>query len=336
MTSDYSSFEASHRSKVVRAIFGPIYRKAFGGFDDCEQIVSMLLDMIANPKKQTFFRNDKIRRMVFKDMESIEMSGDPTTALNNYVFNLVAYVDVYLEKGAELDIIFASLLLEGDDDVNDPLDYEFTKEDFAKRGLICKIVKNLDFEEAGLCQMFFTPESDVINANAVKKMLSTTHIPKKYIKAGSKTHRSLLAGHARCLLSDHKGAPIVHAWGRALLRLTSGQNVRDSHWKEMGYHANIKAAKELKWEEVMKIEVTLENRLVVERVFGISVARQEMIEDQIDNWEGGELHLPLCLFPQEWVDFHNNYVRTCDMGELPVGGSRSEVSLKLAAWVKTL
>lgn len=335
MISDYSSFEASHRNKVVTAVFRPFYEHAYARFDRKDKIVEAILNLVCGKKNIRFNKRDKLRRIIVSDMESIEMSGDPTTALHNYYYNLVAYVDIYLEKGAELDKIFESLLLEGDDDVNDPLDYTFTTEDFAKRGLIAKITEDLDFEEAGLCQLYFHPELDVVNACPQKKLASSVNIPKKYLYSGHKVHRSLLAAQGRSLLHDHHGAPIVHKWACALMRLTSGQNVRDEHWKTLGYHAHVESVKAMNWRALADEPILMENRLIVERLFGISVAMQYYVEELIDNWKGGELELPLSIFPNLWVQHHQTYVCT-NGSSMRANGSESDVDAAMRAWVATL
>ena len=335
MTSDYSSFEASHKSKIIEAVFRPFFNHVFQALPKREEYVDAIIHMLKADRIYEFGKKNDIDKFLAAfGIVPIEQSGDPTTALCNLILNMIAYLDVYGSKGVPIEKAVELLLLEGDDDVNDPLDLKFTKQDFAKRGLIAKNVPGLDLESAGLCQMFFHPEVDVVCPNPIKKMTSAFKVPMQYVDASSKTHRSLLRMQAMSLLAMHARAPITHAMARAMMRITSGTNVRKDHWKHAGYHVLVESAKAVKWRELQDLEVDPRSRLMVERVFGVSVEMQFYLEGLFDAWEGGPLTVPLELFPRAWRDYHDDYSQ--DYGLPPrLAEPQTETAVRFQAWVET-
>jgi hypothetical protein len=336
MTSDYSSFEASHKKNVAEAVFRPFFNHVFQLLPKREQYVDLILHMLTVDRFYTIGRKcNPDNYLAAFDIEPIEQSGDPTTALLNLILNMIAYLDVYCEKGVPIEKTVELIILEGDDDVNDPLDLTFTKKDFAKRGLIAKIVPGLDLEQAGLCQMFFHPDVDVICPNPIKKLVSCFKIPMKYLHAGRRTHRSLLRMNAMSLLSMHAGAPVVHAMARAMMRITRGVNVMDEHWKNIGYHVVESAAKAVKWAEIESVTVDNRSRLMVERVFKLSVEMQLVLEDKLDNWNGGPLEFPDEIFPPIWREYYQDYTRPISQPALIAEPLTTEAEL-LQTWAESM
>lgn len=317
MTSDYSSFEASHKKNVCEAVFRPFFMHVFQLLPKQREYVDLIMHMLTTDRMYTIGRKSKPDNfLVAFDIIPIEQSGDPTTALLNLILNMIAYLDVYSEKGVPIERTVELIILEGDDDVNDPLDLDFDKRDFAKRGLIAKIVKGLSLEQAGLCQMFFHPEVDVICPNPIKKMAACFKVPIKYVHAGQKTHKSLLRMQGMCVLSTHAKSPVVHSMGRAMLRITSGVNVQDAHWELLSYSASVSAAKAVKWSTIENQTVDMRSRLMVERVFGMSVEMQLHIESLFDAWQGGPLSIPVEVFPPIWRQYYTDYTRDYSIPEL--------------------
>jgi hypothetical protein len=104
MTSDYSSFEASHKKEVAEAVFRPFFNHVFQLLPKREQYVDLILHMLTVDRFYTIGRKcDPDNHLAAFDIEPIEQSGDPTTALLNLILNMIAYLDVYCEKGVPIE-----------------------------------------------------------------------------------------------------------------------------------------------------------------------------------------------------------------------------------------
>jgi hypothetical protein len=299
-TSDYSSFEASHSADLLDHSIRPILNRLLGATTSHE-LIEIYFKWVLTGDKILKFRNG----MIVELTTNVEMSGDSSTSLANYLLNYLVWVTILLRNGKTLHEIETMLIIEGDDVLADPKDAPVTATDFFELGLIAKIQTNLTKNEAGFCQLFFS--GDTICADPLKKLVSFSRIPERYLNAGRKCHNSLLRAQGLSMLSLHNGSPIVHELALAILRITKGYTVRDNHVDTVSYAAQTDILS-LDWRTLAAVPVTSESRLLVEEVFRIPIETQLIVESKLKAWNGGPLRLPL-EFPTLWCDFYDLYTR---------------------------
>lgn len=130
----------------------------------------------------------------------------------------------------------------------------------------------------------------------------------RYAGVRSSKMKGLLRSKALSAAFQYPGCPIIAHAARAYLRLTPGA---DTTWYE----------KQLDWwerekleyrsgQQVPWIEPPMNTRLLVERLYGISVAEQLAVEAFFDSLlELGPLYVPYSSdAPKEWRDYWETYV----------------------------
>lgn len=301
ITSDYSSFEASHSEELLQSTVIPLFEHMLERTARSDSRMAFIKWVLIG-EKELRFRNG----LSVKLERNVEMSGDTSTSLCNYLVNYIVWAVLLTERGKSLEEIESMLIIEGDDVLADPQGLTLNAGDFWNLGLLAKIETGLDKETAGFCQLYVA--GDTICADPLKKLVSFSRIPEKYINSGTKCKRSLLRAQGLSMLHLHAGAPIVHELSRAVLRLTAGVNVRQSHLSVLSYNTP-EGVLDMDWKMKLDREITPEARNLVEEVFGVTCEQQVEIEGILSRWEGGPLDLPLD-FPDDWVQFYHQYTRS--------------------------
>ena len=292
-TSDYSSFESSHRARIGRFVFLPFLQRLLGPLMEWRTIERDSTWIIVGFKKL------KYKNFVVEIPLNVEMSGDSHTSLFNWLYNYCVWVTILLDKGYTFENIEEMLVLEGDDVICDKRDAKLSAGDFTAYGLLTKMETDLDLRAAGFCQLYF--EGNTVNADPFKKLNSVFRIPQRYLHARRSTHLRLLRAQAISLLCLHAGAPVCTALARALLRLTRSHTVLIC---ELNIWLTPQNVVDCDWRMKQFTPVSDNARLLVERVFGMTIEQQLIVEKMLDEWNGGPLDLPV-TFPDVWTHFYN-------------------------------
>lgn len=300
---DYSSYEASFTKGKMASVQFVLYDYMLSNFP---KVTSQAIkDLISgkNVLDQRFFLFTIMAR---------KMSGDPDTALSNAIDNWMDWIYLMYRAGIPAEQAATWMLIEGDDNASCLNNIILKKEQFEKLGLKAKLETNLELESTGFCQLYVGAahrERVVICKDPYKILANFSKIPAKYGRANKKVLDSLYRGMAKGILYQHAGAPVASVLATKMLEQTKGVNVRNNHWKDvLGYHADQEAVKNANWRELSEVPIAMEDRILVESQFGMTVEMQLHIEDLIRKWDSGPLKLPVEWFPEPWWVFSDNYV----------------------------
>lgn len=302
---DFSSYEASFTAEKMDTVQLSLYEYILAAIPGGSRMVDGIRDVITK-KNILMFKKMGVKYSV----EARKMSGDPDTALSNAIDNLVCICYLLYKRGVKPEHAVRMFFVEGDDNIGNYGSHSLDKKDFAKLGLIAKPVTPKDrtlLDDNAFCQLVGTDGGSVINANPWKKLAKMGRVSAKYMDSSDKTYRSLLRCEALSLLSLHHGAPVVHALAVKLLEITRGVNVRDKHLKEYEKWG-MKLPDKSDWRQHISQKVSMDDRVLVERTFDMTVEMQLKIEEIIQQWKGGELKIPIEWFPQLWSQFSDEYV----------------------------
>jgi len=300
---DYSSYEATFTLDRMEAVQLQLYEHVLAGVSNGGALLSGIRNVITGMNKLKFRRAG----LTFY-CNARKMSGDPDTALSNALDNLVC-ISYLLSKlkvpPAEAVKMF---YVEGDDNIGVYGSHTLKKEDFSPLGLKAKPItptSALTVTEVGFCQLYGSGE--VICTNPWKKLAKCGRVAAKYIGASDKVFDSLLRAEALSMLSLHHGAPVVSVLAAQLLKITRGVNVREHHWSEVK-RWGVETPRDVKWRDLSTQPIRVEDRILVEQSFGMTVDMQLRIEGIIRSWKGGPLLLPTEWFPADWTLFADRYV----------------------------
>lgn len=190
--------------------------------------------------------------------------------------------------------------------------------DYEDLGWTCKLVKSKTFSEASFCGIVSDPE-DLINVCDVRAYLAdfgwTRH---QYCWANDKTHRALIRAKGYSAIYQYPGCPIIDALGHYALRITNSEEIQRKMMKmfRKGHLADSRY-KNIRYQQIfdaMKNGIPLRKisppntRLLVEKIFQVSVAQQEEIEGYLDSLDTRKpLNIDLQV-PDAWRYNSDSYV----------------------------
>lgn len=113
-------------------------------------------------------------------------------------------------------------------------------------------------------------------------------------KKAYRTHKRLLRAKAMSLAYTFHGCPILWKWCEVILRATSGVNLGNLY---LGKAFNQYERERFSWiQEHFDWKFSHEphesTRVLYEKLYGISIANQKLIESEISRWSGGVMCLP--------------------------------------------
>jgi hypothetical protein len=265
---DFSSFEASFQPELMQACELQLYRHLASNLTGGPEVVENIA--LALTGKQ------RCRHRGARAVGTSRMSGDMCTSLGNGFTNLMILAFAAQENGwAE----FPRMVVEGDDGigvVDGPLP---TPEFYAKLGFIIKLDVHPDVGVAGFCQNYFDsddehPRNIVDPLKFLGKLGWTTSAAKH---GGRRVLLELARAKAFSLLFQCPGNPVLDAMAHWLLRSTEGSNARFSEdwWdkqKMLGFDGTVEQR-----------PVTYKSRLIVEKLFGLEISSQIIMEDYFNS-----------------------------------------------------
>jgi len=306
-SSDYTSFEALFVKKLMEDTEFQLY----------DYMTSLLSEgsffMEAIKKAMCGTNTCKFKNLTAL-VQAVRMSGEMCTSLGNGFSNLmfISFLRCFLRGENLLDVI-NELVLEGDDNLSNAVD-PLAPEDFARLGLVIKTDINTQLSEASFCGLVFD-EDDLVNVtNPLEVLASTGWAEGKYARSRQSKLKTLLRCKALSLAHQYPGCPVVGSFAQYLLRCTSGYDVRHviKTWRNTYEREQLLEALGSK---VPIRDVPLNTRLLVERLYGLSVERQHIIEKYFDKCEVIQpipSELVTDVIPRVWNEFFINYVEVVD------------------------
>lgn len=168
------------------------------------------------------------------------------------------------------------IIVEGDDSLV-KTNAELTDKMFANLGFTIKLEKHASFNTASFCGIIFDFDSLTNIIDPIKTILKSPWASYKYAFAGNKTLKSLLRAKALSLAHQNPGCPIVDAYSKYLLRMTSdvNPNFNDINPYELAQLGDLK--------NIPYKEVQMSSRTLMFEKFNIPIEHQLYIENLFNN-----------------------------------------------------
>lgn len=239
------------------------------------------------------------------DVEATRMSGEMNTSLGNGFTNLMLLLFLFKLKGQDV-----KLVVEGDDSLTSFAGEPPTEEDFKKLGFSIKCNVRESLNEASFCGIIFHPD-DLINVtDPVDVIANFGWAGRTYVSARRGRRLALLRCKSLSYAHQYPGCPIIQELAFYGLRATSGVEVR--HFVENDRALSLWEREQLRSAINCPIPdpipVPLKTRLLMEKLFGVSVDLQEEIEQYLKKQNK---IVPLSG-PISELPFHNDLYRFAD------------------------
>lgn len=216
------------------------------------------------------------------ELEATRMSGEMCTSLGNGFSNLMFMLFMCEEVGCKE----VKGVVEGDDGLFTMVGSPPTAQDFARLGLVIKADMHTSINTASFCGIIFDPE-DKVNVTDPRDVLATFGWASGKYAFSQRKHKVLLRCKALSLAYQYPGCPVVQSLARYALRVTRGvdtshflekDNVMD-RWQKDQLQEAMRDERNLR--DVVRV-VPMNTRVLVEKLFGISIEQQQAIEAYFD------------------------------------------------------
>lgn len=293
---DYSSFENSFTKAIMDACEMQLYSYMTSQLESGREWFSLVRRVLTGPQT-LHFKNARV-----KASETKRMSGDMCTSLGNGFTNLM--VTLFLAEELRLGEVRG--VFEGDDGLTTFSGGEAPPvEAYASLGFNIKMEPHDDISHASFCGLVFD-ENEKINITDPAEFLATFGwTSKQYLGASSKVLVALLRSKAMSAAHQYPGSPIISVLAKSVLNKTRHVDIRRvlnakglSLWErnqlEDAYLADIP-----------DVPVGVKTRELMEKLYGITVAQQLQMEEQI--LAGGEVEIDNPLWYRVWSDYSCPY-----------------------------
>jgi len=313
LATDFSSFEAGFDSDVMHAIEFPAYRI---WLRNCPRQLALMkeYERLACGWRDVHYKDVTMR------VRGRRLSGQMCTSLGNTWTNYVLLT--YLLKDY-IPLENMRMVVEGDDglcsvpgELVDKLDFSI----FTKAGFKIKVEKHREIETASFCGIVFD-STDLVNVTEpLSELVSFGMSGGQAIFADAKRRKMLLRAKSMSLAYQYHRCPILQALARYGLRVTGVvapdmlKFITDHSGYDEWTRNKLLTASKLKITDMALAQVPYRSRLLVERLYGVSIDTQLRVESYLDAQTTlHELKIDVD-FPPDWRDCFHRYVRTYSAG----------------------
>lgn len=294
---DYTAFEAHFTRDVMQMTQVLLFRHMTKGTQYQGEWMDMYVDVMTGKNELAF-------KHLAASLTATRMSGEMDTSLSNGFANLMLFLFCCHLKGAT-----AVGVVEGDDGLFKvtPASAAPTAQDFADLGFTIKIEHTRELSEASFCGQVYDMNDLVVVTDPLEVIARVGWTNKKYVQCNKNTAMQLLRAKAYSLVYQYHRCPMLDALGRRLLQLTALHRVDDRILKNMDQWERQKLIDSMN--SIPEQEEVLKNtRLLVEKLYGVTITQQLEFEDQCRTLELGHYLMP-CLnqVPKSWTDYYNTY-----------------------------
>lgn len=314
LATDHTAYEAHFVAKVMRRIEMVLYRYMTKNIPDGVWFIRLI-------KRVLLGRNICKNKLLTMKIDATRMSGEMNTSLGNGFSNLMLMLFAAYKCGCR-DVMG---VVEGDDGLFSMTvpegaslpDAKF----FARMGFTLKLDVHEDISTASFCGLVFDSEEQMNVTNVLEELVAFAWASKRYARCGRAKHEQLLRCKSFSMAYQYPGCPILKSLARYGLRVTrkhgkigSSQftDMVNKHVTNVYYREQIHEALE---KGIPNVDIGHRTRLLVERLYGVTIERQLETERYLDSLESiQELDLPdlLLLVPPVWMNYSTNYVRAID------------------------
>lgn len=266
---DYSSYEACLVPQLMRAAEFQLYDYMVQNLGSTGQWFSAIMRRALLGLNKCEFKN------IVATIRGRRMSGEMVTSLGNGFTNLM--VTLFINSLAGEDPRTMPIIVEGDDCLYCNRRGSPQVNDYARLGLIVKLESHANSSEASFCgQLFARGTIDVI-CDPIKVLLNFGWSFSDQ-RMSRRNHRGLLKAKALSYAWQYPACPVVTALAYHYLDLLD--DVEEVWGTEGG---------KIPWQQsklrpIPRRPVLLESRLLMAKVFNISVESQLILEDNVKRW----------------------------------------------------
>lgn len=213
------------------------------------------------------------------------MSGEMTTSLGNGFTNLCLFL--YFCKYNGLNVFDGNDVIgvvEGDDGLFAVAHDAPTTEQFATLGFEIKMETHNHLNEASFCGMVFDPIEKSNVADPAELLCKFGWTTSQSMMGGLRVQRELLRAKALSLACELGQCPIAHHLAAFALRCTKGYHFKfdnNNKWKLENVLRGVNMSQVE--EKLLSKSVPMANRILCQKLFGISVSTQLAIERYLDS-----------------------------------------------------
>jgi hypothetical protein len=311
-TTDYTSYEAHFTPELKRNCEFLLY----------EHMVQFLpggMEWLKLVKRSGAETANHIDFKCFSmEIDGKRMSGEMDTSLANGFANLMLML--YLcEVNRNTNVIG---VIEGDDGLFTVTGTPPSADLFKDFGLTIKIVDFNELNHASFCGMLFDLDDRTNVSNPIEVLVGFGWTTARYSRSSQRVHNHLLRAKALSLAYQYPACPILSALAYKVCQLTAGYDT-EKFLSTQGNHAFCQYEMEIIQQSLAHLKTTqyftknnllavpgIKTRLLVEELYGVTVADQLTIEDHIVGLKTiSKLNIPVLnkYLHSDWVEYFDRY-----------------------------
>jgi len=308
INTDYTSFEGSFLPEFMKAVEMQLYEYMVGHLPGGLEFIRVIRSVLLG-KNRLYFKSDDFLSF---EILARRMSGEMNTSLGNSFSNLMIYLYNLHLMGKT-----GKCLVEGDDLIGTYCGPKIPVEFYSELGFTVKVIYLRTVNLASFCGQIYDRETFTVIADPTKVMLNFGWCGFRYKDSKPKKRMELIRAKALSMLATYPGCPILYAMAQCYVRLTEKYHYMldaSLSWFEKAMKSNlIKDALTGKYDNY---QVSMSSRLLMEEVYGYSIAEQESLERYfVSLKEICPLEHPVLLshVSKVQLDYARDYV-TADIG----------------------
>jgi len=294
---DYSKFEAAFKRAIKDKIELKFHDYMTSGLSTGSEYRSRYREWVRN-------RILLVNKFFMLDIEEecARTSGENATSMNNGFTNWV--IQEFYKWQTGIDFL---TFVEGDDGLTMWAGTPPTKEWYARLGFDIKIELHSDLSTTSFCGQVFDDTDMKVFTDPRYVLAGFGWLPNRYSQSKRSVHLCLLRAKAWSYGYQYQACPIISSMSRCFLRLTRSYDAR----KAFEYLDSYKAA-ELKkaldaGRPVLNQPVGMNTRLLMEKLYGVSVAQQL----QYEAWFDGLESLDIVSIPNFFTNIPESWTKMC-------------------------
>ncbi|KPA84471.1 RNA-dependent RNA polymerase [Leptomonas pyrrhocoris] len=287
---DFSHFESHHRGVYAQLFVDFLYY--MGG--DCLEFQAAR-HLILGSNKSTF-------SSIEASCKSRLMSGALWTSFQNSFLNFFVMAYLNYKKTAvkrQFRIESLKMFIEGDDGIMKHFNYN--NRIIKRLGLCLKINSAEHFSLASFC-------GRVISQNAcftepTKAIDKLCWFPMRMHSMKENARRAVFKARAMSLLENNENCPILDPLARKIIQMNRNIDARVALKHFSAYERDILQDFDFSPRKLDPSDISYENRVLMEQLYGITVDQQIWFEEEIlPNWEWGQVLRLTWDAPRTWIE----------------------------------
>jgi hypothetical protein len=220
-------------------------------------------------------------------------------------------------------------LVEGDDGLFKISGGVLQAEDWIELGFNIKLAYFDDVSEASFCGIIFDREDRETLTDPIEFLAKFGWSKGVLSYCGSKRRMMMLRAKAFSYIYQYPACPIITAYAQYALRMTRSYDIKHfvQSSKMFDTYERVRLLNALKEPTITK-PIGIGSRLLVERKFGVSIADQLRIENELNNCQVlKQFCFNFVNFPDSWGHYGLHYIDRLDKYWVYVGAITNKINL---------